>query len=231
MQIHTEAFILSYLKYGDTSVILRIFTKELGYRTLIGRGFYSSKNKPKNLLLPLNKVMVLFKDKGNNSLDLLLKMESEWNPTAEYPSLEKNILFLFLAEMVNEVLKNEPPNPELYKWLDASLLKIHQSKDTRLLIQNFLLELTDFLGCTPQNEYSEGLYFDLESGHFSPQSSFSYLGVEDSRIWSNFLADNSQPYSASQRWMILQTLIRYYQIQISGFIPPKSMSVIKELFL
>ena len=43
----TNAFILSYLKYGDSSIILNCFTQNFGFKTFIIKNAFLKKNKSK----------------------------------------------------------------------------------------------------------------------------------------------------------------------------------------
>jgi len=58
--INTAGIVLHQMKYGETSVIVKIFTEELGLQSYIVRGVRSKKAKIKyNLLQPGNILKVL----------------------------------------------------------------------------------------------------------------------------------------------------------------------------
>lgn len=230
MQVSTMAYILSYLKYGETSAIVRIYTREKGFKNFIWKGIYSTKNKKRNYLFPLNKVHITYKDRGNDSLEYFQTIETENGFRAQLDSIEKQTLLLFFSEILNSLLRNEPENIAIFDWLDNKLKQFSERSSTQMFAQEFLLELSAYLGIQPQNNYEPNAYFDLESGSFTLDHTETQLNQENSLLWHNFLSNKDQKFNKHQRWTLLQNWIAYFQMQIPHFSKPNSLEVIKELF-
>jgi Recombinational DNA repair protein (RecF pathway) len=47
--IETKAIVLSSLKYGDTSLIVRCYTEQLGLKSFIAKGVFSKKKRNTSL--------------------------------------------------------------------------------------------------------------------------------------------------------------------------------------
>ena len=50
-EIETKAIVLSSLKYGDTSLIVRCYTEQLGLKSFIAKGVFSKKKRNTALYL------------------------------------------------------------------------------------------------------------------------------------------------------------------------------------
>ena len=50
----TKGIVLNYIKYGDTSIICKIYTKSFGVQSYIINGIRNSKSKNIGLYQPLN---------------------------------------------------------------------------------------------------------------------------------------------------------------------------------
>ena len=66
MLTNSEAIILGYINYSETSVILKTYTKDYGFKSFIVRGIRSKKRKKITLgqLQPLTILDIEFNDKG-----------------------------------------------------------------------------------------------------------------------------------------------------------------------
>ncbi len=229
MQIQTSAILLSYLKYGESSAIVRVFTEKKGFQALMWKGVYSKKNKSKYLLQPLNEVQLCYRYKENDRLALLQKIEAPLGTTQTLP-IEKSTLLLFLSEVLSSLLQNEPESPELFQFVQKEMADFRKRSSTQLWIQRFLLELTRFLGAKPYNNYQAQWVFNLASGSFNTQGEIHALGQYKSGLWAQFLSHPHGTYSPKERLEILDILIAYFEVQFSHFHTPKSLDILKEIF-
>ena len=174
--INTKAIVLSSLKYGDTSLIVRCFTQQEGIKTYLIRGVLKAKKgKIKaayfQALTQLN-IEANHNNKGNlNSL----KEVHVINPYKSiYSNIFKQTIVLFLSEILNSTIQEEEENTRLFSFIEASLIWL----DTHEKISNFhllfLLNLSKYLGFYPDVSGTESQYFNLEEGCFT----FSILGKE-----------------------------------------------------
>ena len=71
MLIATNAIVLKRIPYGDTSVICRIYTEEVGKVSIIAKGAWKTKNASGPLLEPINHIHIQFYNKNTRDIQIL----------------------------------------------------------------------------------------------------------------------------------------------------------------
>nr|WP_313809661.1 recombination protein O N-terminal domain-containing protein [Allomuricauda sp.] len=104
MQVSTKAIVLSSLKYGDTSLIVKMFTQSDGLKSYLLKGVLSAKRgklKPA-YFLPLMQLEIVASHKNKGTLERIL----ETKVLAPYKSLHtdivKNSVVLFFGRNVGK---------------------------------------------------------------------------------------------------------------------------------
>ncbi|MEG0187091.1 DNA repair protein RecO [Algoriella sp.] len=235
--LETKAIVLSSLKYGETSLIIRCFTQEFGLKSFIAKGVFSKKKRNTSLYFPLSEIDLSFQPKSNEQQLVFLKsaQASYYYESLHFHPIKSAIVF-FLAEILNLVLKEESSNQEVYFYIEHSLKEFDQKKedfaDFHLI---FLLQLSHFLGFYPNLE-QDGNLFDLENGFFSnSNSSINMLKAGETVLFKkllelSFTEDSKNTFNQPQRSLLLEILVKYYQIHTTNFKKPKSLQVLHELF-
>ena len=79
--------------------------------------------------------------------------------------MTKKALIFFLAEIIHQVVKEEPDsNEQLYSFLFQRMIWLDQNDEIGLFHIKTMLDLTRYIGFYPNVYPSEDAYFDLESG-------------------------------------------------------------------
>ena len=151
----------------------------------------------------------------------------------------KSSLALFIAEVLYKSIREEEMNKDLFAFLFHSiqLLDMATTGISNFHIM-FLLQLTKYLGFYPELIYSKGnSIFDLRNGTFIPSVPFhpNYMGSDLSRDFNRALHLNSNnlnelKISSDKRFRLLEKIIEYYQIHVSGFGKVNSLHILKEVF-
>jgi len=237
MIVQTPAIVISSLKYGDKSIILKLFTREEGLKAFIIKNAFSSKNRQSSFFLPLSFVEVIYDSKNKKQLNYL----KEARPLIHYKSIHSNpykkAIALFLSEILNTLLSEEEKDLFLYDFLENSFLGFDEKQtgfaDFHLW---FMLNLTRFLGFYPNRSYAEKGYFDLENGIFTNEiSSVSIIEKSDLELFEKLLEfdfnqSENNLFNREQRNVLLKIIIRYYKLHIAGFRQPKSLEVLTQVF-
>ncbi len=235
--LETKAIVLSSLKYGDTSLIIRCYTQDFGLKSFIAKGVFSKKKRNTSLYFPLAEIDLSFQPKSNEQQLVFLKsaQTSYYYESLHFHPIKSAIVF-FLAEILNLVLKEEADNPELYFYIENSLKEFDQKKDDFADFHLvFLIQLSYFLGFYPNLEI-DGNLFDLENGFFTnSNSSINMLKADETVLFKkllelHFSEDSKNTFNQSQRSLLLEILVKYYQIHTNNFKKPKSLQVLHELF-
>ncbi len=238
MPITTKAIVLSALKYGDTSLIVKAYTASDGLKSYLLKGVLSSKKgklKPA-YFQPLTQLEVVAYHKNKGTLDRILEAKVNYNYQSLHTHIAKNALTFFLAEMLSSSIGEEEGNQELFAFLEASL----QWLDAHDKISNFhlyfLLVLTKYLGFSPDTSAIDAPYFDLQEGVFVYALSRNPLLVgENLNCFKRFLGTNFEAIGAIKmnrrhRQELLQSIILYYELHLYGFRKPKSLAILNEVF-
>jgi len=235
--VTTKAIVLSALKYGDTSLIVKCFTAQEGLKTYLIRGVLSSKkgNLKAGYFQVLNQLNIVGNHNSKGNLNSL-KEAHILNPYKTiYSDIVKQSIVLFLAEVLSNCIQEEEKNESLYNFLEGGLLWL----DTEEKIVNFhllfLLNLTQYLGFYP-NISDEKIGFDLVEGEFSfSTSSKNIIYGEDLNQFKKLLNRNFQDlenifFSKNQRQQALQIILKYYKLHLDGFRNPKSLAILETVF-
>lgn len=239
MVTKTEAIVLRAFKYGDTKLIIDLFTRKDGRVSFVaavsGRGRGKLK---KQYFQPLSLLEVEYDLRPKLQLQKLASAAISV-PYTDIPfSPPKLSISLFLAEFLCRALSGERQGEPLYsyiadslRWLDGSR---GQCANFHLV---FLMRLSRFLGFFPNLDgYAEGDCFDLRSGCFCAQSPLhsDCLAPDDARRMRTVMRMNYQTMhlfrlSREERNRLLDVALRYYGIHLPDFPPLKSVDVLREM--
>ena len=237
MLTNSEAIILGYINYSETSVILKTYTRGFGFKSFIIRGIRTKKKKKITLgqLQPLNILDIEFNNK-NSELSYLktIRIIEPYNSIND--DIIKINICLFLAEFLSKILKIDLKNEPLFEFIKQSLLWFDNSSKSSNFHLLFILKLSDYLGIMPKYSSEESLYFDIENGIFTntPMSN-NYIKdrvVKDLKdiLGIKFDYNNEILTNINQRKDMLNFLISYYEYHVPGFKRPKSVDILNEVF-
>lgn len=241
MQSKTKGIVLKTIKYGDRKLIVKIYTNTHGLQSFFVSLGTSSKAKIKPALLQaLTQIEIETSIRSNKQFASIKDIHCNYQYTDLTQNIYKNTIATFLNEVMYACLKEEEPNENMFEfvtiafqWLDQSHEHIHNFH------LYFLIELSKHLGFYPQNNFStEESYFDLREGAFVnkiPQNP-NYLLPESAQRLSDLLIvdlQNIRYYNVSktERDDLLNNLLLFYRIHISGLHEIKSLAVLRETFI
>ncbi|NNF19015.1 MAG: DNA repair protein RecO [Flavobacteriaceae bacterium] len=238
MQVTTRAIVLSSLKYGDSSLIVKAFTESDGLKTYLLKGVLSSrKAKIKAAYFqPLMQLEVVAYHKNKGTLEHLKEVHVAYPYESLHTRMDKSAICQFLAEVLVYSLQEEEENTALFNYLQASLqwLDTHEQAANFHLL--FMIELSRYLGFYPDSEGEGYPYFDLVEGHFLPDATGNLLLSGDELfLFKAFLGIKFDALSEirltkTQRKDLLQILLQYFEIHLHGFRKPKSLAILNEVF-
>jgi DNA repair protein RecO (recombination protein O) len=226
MLIKTKGIVIHYLKYRETSLLVTIYTAQLGIASYIENGVRSAKAKHKMALFqPLTLLDMEVYSKPGKGLNRISELKCYF-PYQQIPfDIAKSSIALFLSEVLNKVLKEEEANPLLFQFLEDSLQFLDSSKEhfENFHIQ-FLWNLTAFLGFSPGNAkefYQQLALARTEYGRPDHVAIFDQIALSD--YGSNI------SLTKIQRKEILAAVIRYYQIHVASFGELRSLQILQEV--
>ncbi len=238
MQVTTKAIVLSAIKYGDTSLIIKAFTASDGLKSYLLKGVLASKKgKLKTSyfqLLSQLEIVAFHKNKG--TLETIREAKVNYYYQTLHTDIVKNGLTFFLAEMLSNSIHEEEGNQNLFDFLEASLQWLDENDDISNFHIFFLLSLSKYLGFYPDTSDKNAAYFDLQEGDFIHTPSLNPLVLGGNLIYFkqflgiNFDAIHTIKMNKKHRQELLKLLILYFELHLQGFRKPKSLKVLNEVF-
>jgi DNA repair protein RecO (recombination protein O) len=240
MLAKTPGIVIRNTKYGEGSVISKIYTRQFGMESYIINGVYGAKAAIKaSLLQPLTMLdLVVY---HNRLKEIQRIKEAKAAPQLYHLHFDvvKSSIGMFISELLNKAIKEEEPNETLYDFVADFILKIdNATSNLSLWPEYFMLQLTRFLGFFPGNNYEEEEhnYFDLVEGNFDsfPQKSDYAIGPPVSEYFSQLINIHMNQLSEVHfpkaiRAELLNKLILYYKLHLPDFQDIKSVEVLAGL--
>ncbi|GHT35206.1 DNA repair protein RecO [Bacteroidia bacterium] len=236
----TRGIVLHSFPYNDTYSIIHLYTEAFGrvaYMVACSRGKKSSVSKA--LFMPLSILDMEVDHKNNRDLHRIRETKLCYPLSRIFTDPIKNVLSMFLSEILFRVVRETEPDPRLFDFLNRSILILEEADEG---VANFhlvfLLHLLVYLGFTPNAEsYKDGSYFDMLNGVFSerPPLHHHFLSIDESKFFARFLRityENMSLYAFSRhdRVNILQQIITYYRLHLPEFPEIKSLGILQSLF-
>ncbi|MFC7346347.1 DNA repair protein RecO [Chryseobacterium zhengzhouense] len=223
-----DGFLLSFIKYGENDAVLYCFTEEEGFQTYFLKGIYSKKNKKKAFLLPLNKLNFSVSSGKNTGIQTVSRFEMiEANDI--YTDIKANTVIFFVADFLNQILRNEHKNPAIFGAIEEFVHELNQQNYRSHLI--FLIKILKIQGVAPL--LGNGNYLDPETGTFSDLGTHHFFDSENCMFWKLILsAENPYEIKIPQalRKNFLDSLLVYYHYHITDFKTPNSLEIIQQIF-
>ncbi len=225
----SKGIVLSYIRYQESSIIVKIFSRELGLKSYIVNGVRSVKGKSKMAMYqPLTILDLVVYDKESSSLNRISEAKLYY-PYQQIPfDFIRSGVAMFVAEAVSKSIYDGYQNEQLYDFLEESLqlLDGHQVKVSLFPII-FLLEMSNYLGFAPSdaNSFFEEILHKIKMPAVIDQE----LKALDLLLQESFGCQASIP--SETRKAILDHLLVFYSQHLEDPGTWKSVKVLRQLVL
>ncbi len=236
--IETRAFVISTLKYGDSSLIVKCFTEQLGTQSFLLKGILATrKGKVKPAFFQYMTLLEFnTQQREKDSLGYMRDVRVLDSYHQVQQDHEKRSVLLLIAEMLAMALQEEDRNQRLFHFLEYAMEVIQNHPKIANFHLVFLLQLSQHLGFYPDREQEDLPYFDLQEGNFTAEQPFHHFlagqELEDFRslLGTDFDALEKVKLTKDRRSALLAILIRYFQLHLPWFKKPRSVGVLQEIF-
>jgi DNA repair protein RecO (recombination protein O) len=237
--VSTPGLVLKSIKYGETSLIVQIFTQKLGLGSYIINGVRTSKS-PKAAYFNAGNILQLVVYQNQTKHLQHIKEYSYAHSLDEF-SINKKLVITFMIEVLHKCLHQPEQNEELFNFLiDCYSFIISANQvETANFSAYYLTHLSHFFGFQFLNNYNtQQTVANIKEGEFESESinDLYSLGPETSLHLNQFLKAN-QPgligqiaLNRQQRLDIIDGLLRFYHYHLPSFTLPKSLPVLQTLF-
>lgn len=234
MLIKTRGIVLNYLKYRETSIIVRIYTERLGLQTYIVNGVRKAKPPGRIALFqPFTLLELVAYPSRQGGLTRLAEFRCA-QPFATLPyDVRKSSVVLFLSEMLSRSVREEEENEPLFTFLHDSILAFdEQPAGFENFALTFLLQLAAYLGFGAGSgaEITSQVAFASEAaGAAGAPSALRFR--EFDQYFDELLRNpgTATVPNGRVRRELLDVLIRYYQLHVEKLGDIRSLAVLSEV--
>jgi DNA repair protein RecO (recombination protein O) len=221
----TKGIVISFVKYKETSIIVKIYTEAFGIQTYIENGVRSTKGKNKIALFqPLTLLDLVVYHDTKKEINRISEIKCLYPYHTITVDIKKSSIGIFINEVLNNSLKEHSENIPLFNFLEDSLKYLDQHEEQ---IENFhlyfLINYCFYLGFGPDNE--DDVVSQLQE-HAIPVNNQEKKLIKE-LIGQDFGA--KLQISKSLRIKALELMLVYYKIHVEGFGNLRSMSILKEV--
>lgn len=232
----SEAIILKRIKYGDTSLVVHVFSPKEGRFSLLVNGVRKQKSSfNSSYFQPMNLVDITYYYKKSGLFRL-----KEIRMNTHYQTLNQNIvkssIGVYSIEIIDKSISEESEGSDMYYFIKEFYQYLDLTRDSSNIHFWFFMKMAHYLGFAPSNDYSdEKKCFHLLEGVYSNEQEFesiyllseklsllfyrlSQSGVEDLRAIQ---------MSREERHQLLEKLEYYFSLHLTGFGKIKSLAVLK----
>jgi len=216
----TRGIVFRFTKYGETSIIVNIFTELFGLQSYMVNGVRSKSSKNKIALYqPLTLLELVVYHRENANLNRIKEIKCLYPYQTIPVDIKKSALAIFINEVLNKTVKEESHAQELCTFLINSLQALDQmterAENFHLI---FLLKLSRLLGFGAYN------LIEVLGPRVSDEETERLL---DQLIHAEYNAVVS--LTNQQRRTILELLLKFYSDHIDTFGEMRSVQVLRDV--
>ncbi len=237
----TKGIVLRTIKYGETSVVVNIFTELFGIQSYLVNGVRSSgKTLKANFFQPTS---ILEMEVYHNELKNLQRIkEFKWAYLYQniLNDVIKNSVALYMIELLQKCLKQPENNVDLFQFTEDAFMQLDVAGNavTANFPLYFCLHLCHFFGLKLEDDYSENnSILDLQEGRFiklTPHHQY-FLEKDYSYYISQLLKVQHLDelveirLNKSVRKDMLFALQNFYALHINDFGTMKTLPILHEI--
>lgn len=238
----TKAIVLRTIKYGETSLVVTVFTELFGVQTYMVNGVRSSKktSAKANYFLPGAILDLLVYHHEQKNMQRI--REFSWAVLYQHvlSDVIKNSIALYMVELLYKCLKQPEQNEPLFYFCEDVLLCL--DKADRVVTANmplyFSLQLCHFLGFKMNDDYNEvQQVLDLREGSFVEEQPAhpDFIDGSNAMLTSQLLKvmhpDELSNFHLHHevRRKLLNYYHNYYALHIQDFGEMKTLSVLQDV--
>ena len=243
MIFSTNGIVLRTLKYGDTSIIVSIYTETFGIQSYLVNGIRTTgKNSSGNAIFQPSSLLDL--NVYHSDLKNLQRIKDyKWSFLYDHvlTDVTKNAVAMYMVELMQKSLKQPETNTDLFHFCEDAFIFLDKSNAavTANFPLYFCIHLAYFFGFRMNDNYSEkNSILDLQEGVFA-----------NAAPSHGYILDGANSYAVSQilkaqkpgdleeiklnkliRAEVLNYLQYYFAFHIQDFGVMKTLPVLQTLF-
>ncbi|WP_194774907.1 DNA repair protein RecO [Pararhodonellum marinum] len=223
----TRGIVINYIKFRETSIIVKIFTRDLGLKSYIVNGVRSSKTSSKiSFFQPMSLLDLVVYDKEGASLNRISEVKLAHAFRLIPFDFYRSGVAMFMTEVLGKSLYDHDSNEGLFDDLWDNILEL-DAPDVKLGIfpLAFLVSTSQQLGFGVDNadEFFLQVYEDPKGSPYA----LSTKNALDELLRSRFQSVSG--LSKTERNQLLDDMLRFYQMHLDRFGEIKSLGILRSM--
>jgi DNA repair protein RecO (recombination protein O) len=237
MQKNTEGLVLRTIKYGETSIISTLFTRDFGMQAYLIRGARSSKKTGiKANYFQIGQFLDITVDyKPGKNLNYIKEVKLNSEHAIQSQNIVKQSVIQYCSELVLRCVKEEEKNEALFSFLALFFDKVGllANENIALAPLHFTLQFAAKIGFEIYDNFSlDKPHFDGLNGSFcKEQSNNSYTSNKQSSLLIHQCLGgrDQKTFPQTIREQSLNDLIRFLKLQIDQMGDVKSVGILHQI--
>jgi DNA repair protein RecO (recombination protein O) len=242
----TKGIVLRSVRYGETSLVVTVFTELFGVQTYMVNGVRTNKKSGSKAAMFQPSALLDMEVYHNEQKAMHRIRECSWSFLYKniLSDVVKNSIALFMVELLQKTLKQPEQNSDLFYFCEDALQ--HLDEASALVAANFplyfSLQLTHFFGFRFSDMNAsllleENIYLDLQEGVFTNHApTHPYFIEKENALLTSELLKIMQPHELNlikmnhhTRRALLLKYMEYYALHIQDFGQVKTLQVLHEV--
>jgi DNA repair protein RecO (recombination protein O) len=239
----TRGLIIRAVKYGETSLVVSVFTSLFGLQQYIVKGVRTSKKSASFSASQFqvgNILDLVVYHHEKNTLQHIKECKQPFYFEHLFADVTKNAVLLFMIELLQKCIKEPESAPELYEFIEDVILGLDKSTPTQTanIPLFFIIHLSHFFGFRLMDNYDErNSILDLREGQFVSETPIHQMVITAPK--SEYIAQLLRVLQLEEldqiqmnkqlRNELLNACLQFYEMHISPFGQMKSLPVIRTL--
>lgn len=215
----TRGIVFRYTRYGDTSIIVSIFTELFGLQTYLVNGVRSKAARGKiSLFQPMTLLDLVVYHRENANILRIKEVRCLHAYRHIHEDIRKTSIALFLCEILNKAVKDQSNAETIFDFLMRSCVTLDELEGVENFHLQFLIQLSRHLGF--------GVH---ETTEVLAGSNFSVEDDEGLRALLDKGYEEPPSLSYESRKHLLEQLLLFYYRHIDGMTEVRSVDVLAEV--
>lgn len=243
----TKALVLKTVKFGETSLVVTLFTELFGLQAYLVNGVRSNKPGKNKMAMyqPASLLELEVYRQPQKNLQRIKEANRSYLSKEIHSDVIKNSLALFMVELLYNCLKEPEENKDLFYFCEDAFISLDEA--SKPVAANFslffCLQIIYFLGFSlgtpsPALLNSPNLFFDLQDGQFTNEepTHADYLKNDYARVTAELL-NVRQPeelkyiqLNQTMRRELLKRYLDFYSFHIPNFGRMRTLEILQQIW-
>lgn len=238
----TRGIVLRQLKYGETSLILTVFTERFGVHAYMLKGVRTARAKTHRAgLLQVGALLDLVVDhRPGRQLQQVREFTPNYFPQKMQEDVARNSISVFCAEVLQKLLPEAEPMPDLFEFCHEFMIFLDTLPISEIanFPVYFLIRCGRFLGYAVQGRYTPDDHCaDAIEGSFSARpgtAETSLMDEEAAALDSLLQADSFDRVShivlsGTMRYRLVNWYVQFLHVQTQHMGRPRSLEILRAI--